>query len=271
MRSQKCKYKVTYIYIVTLLILLYTRGYAQDTTLYRSPIIRHPDGILGRPNAQIIGSYSSVSAEKGLQVTDRQILGVEIGLPAFKNLNLFGAYFGEHAGDFFHNLEVGCTIYPRNPIDSLKPCNPDGVPLSPAISIAFVETIQDQNAENRGQRYNLEILLPISPNITFGAGLKSFHNRPIYETEKFSLLLKYYTAQYPPGQNYSNPDGVEGAPAFSLKAGGSGDGYFGQIELILPLEPSLTLFVYIRGERISSPRIDSKTLGFRIKFYPGNQ
>ncbi len=265
------KYKVKFNHIIALSILVFASGHAQNTTLYSNQIIRHPDGILGRPNGQIIGSYASVSAGRGIEVTDRQILGIKMGLPAFKNLNLFGAYFGERSGPFFHNLEIGCTIYPGNPIDSLKPCNPDGIPLSPAISIAFIETIQDQNADNSRQGYNLEMLLPISPHITFGAGLKSFHKKPIYEAEKFSLLFKYYTAEYPPGQNYSNPDGVEGAATFSLKAGESGDGYFGQTELILPLEPSLTLIVYVKGEKISSPHIESKILGFRLKFYPGNQ
>ncbi len=251
-------------------ILISAAGYAQDSAIQQNRIVRHPDGIIGRPNGQIFGSYSSVSAERASDLVDRKTLGIDIGLPASKDLYFFCGYYGEYVGAFFHNIEIGGRFYPRNPLDSLKECNPDGTLFAPVISLSFLHTLKDENNRINRQRYNLDLLLPISPLLTPGVGISLYHRKPAYDAEEFSLSLNLYTSKYETGQNYSNPDGPEGAPAFSLKAGGSGDGYFGQVGLIFPIESSLTLLINLRREKVSSPRIVSNIAAFRLKFYPGN-
>jgi len=275
MRSQIAKpsigkYRTRNILLILLITLISNIGFTQEESFHQKQRILLPEGALGQLNGEISGSYTSVSAAQGVPYGDRQSSGVRLTLPALRRLTFFGGYSADFSHDIFHQLSIGFSAYARDPSDSSIVANPDGIPLSPVVSIAFMEVIQDQDPGNSRQNYSMNLRLPMSPQITIGAGINSNRPRLPYEVDGISFLFKFLTGKYQAGQNYSNPDGPEGDLAFTFTGGGSGDGYFLQPELILPLDQLLTLFVYVRREKISDPEIESRILGLRLKFYPGN-
>ncbi len=58
-------------------------------------------------------------------------------------------------------------------------------------------------------------------HITLGGGWHYLEKRNIRQADEFYGSLAWYPGVYRPGDEYLNPDGPIGKPAFLLKGGGS--------------------------------------------------
>jgi hypothetical protein len=239
-------------------------------TISQSAPVRHPDGILGKPNGYLFGQYASVSGEPNVPVYDLKIAGVQLNIPALKNFTLSGYYFMRQGDTSYHNYGLSFILYIADPLDRSKPCNPDGPVGGLTVSLGAGGSVPDKNINENHWQGNLQAAMPISEKFTLGAGVKIYQKDNPRQVEAFYGIVNFFPAEYEADQPYSNPDGIEGSPAFLIKGGGSKRGIFGQMDLVFPLEPQLTLVIYTRGERIPSPYVRTAIFGLRIHFYPGN-
>lgn len=231
--------------------------------------INHPDGRLGRIGGLFKADYASESAELGVNVSDITRLATEIVFPISKTLTFGGAYGLEKNDSLFHNISISIKKYMANPIKSNIRCNPDGAVGTPIINIGGAIRLADTNPEDPIYRLNIEILLPFSEHLTIGTGsLICSEDKPEHTDEYFGII-NFFPIKYPKGNIYSNPDGVEGTPSFSFRAGGSEFGLFGRLDIIVPLNPLMSLGVFVAGEKYDFQEVTKATLGIRIHFYSG--
>ena len=240
-----------------------------DITFARSAVY-HPDGKLGRIGGQVAASYTSVSAERGVAVSDLSRIEVDLVFPCAKTFTFKGSYELEYSDSLFHNFSIAAKKYSANPVKSKIRCNPDGKIGAPIFSFGGLIRIADSDPKNPGYRLSFETLVPISTNLSLGAGANYYYEDKPEHTDDFFGIINFYPARYTIEREYENPDGVDGIPSFAIRAGGSEYGFFGQLAIIVPLRPSLSIGILLRGEKLNFQETTKAALGVRINFYPGN-
>jgi hypothetical protein len=256
---------------MNLRILLFLLAFLPATGGIVSGAVGHPDGIIGKPGGEIFGDYSSSSSARDFYVRDHQSGGVGITLPATPQVTIKGQYFLDHRDSLFHNIGFGVVFYPANPVASGKNCNPDGRIGYPVISADFGLRLPDPAPDESKWRAGGSIIMPLTSRFSLGLESKFYEEEDKRLVDKYAGLLNIYFRSYPTNEIYSNPDGAEGSIALNIKAGGSANGTFFQIDCLCPLDPELTVGLYIRGEKIKIHNIKTALVGFRLKYYPGQQ
>ncbi len=251
-----------------LLAILFLGG---CTAAKAAKLTHHPDGLLGKPNGYLYGQYVSVTGNPGVPAADRKALGIGLKIPVAARWTVTGSYFGFQDDSLFHNYSLEFSFYTANPIKSVKPCNPDGLVGAPSIAIGLGGEVPDRDPRANRWQAVATAIMPISGNLTIGAGAKFYQEDNPLQAESFYGIINFFPKRYEKNLHYVNPDGVEGALSFAVRGGGSRHGIFGQLELIFPLEPEMTISFLIRGERIPVPYLRSAVAGFRINYYPGNK
>jgi len=251
-----------------LLAILFLGGYAAARA---ANLTHHPDGLLGKPNGYLSGQYVSVTGNPGVPVTDRKALGIGLKIPMAARWTISGSYSALQNDSLFHNYNLEFSFYMANPIKSAKPCNPDGPVGAPIIAIGFGGEIPDRDPGAHRWQAVARTFMPISRKLTVGVGAKFYQKDDPLQAESLYGMISFFPKRYEKDREYVNPDGVEGTLSFAARGGGSKHGVFGQLELIFPLEPEMTISFLIRGERIPVPYFRSAIAGFRINYYPGNK
>ncbi|MCX6826578.1 MAG: hypothetical protein NTV06_04835 [candidate division Zixibacteria bacterium] len=252
------------------LLILAVLAFAQSAIANQPVIVRHPDGILGRPNGHIFGEYASVTDLQKADPVDQKILGVALKIPATRNLTFGAAYFARQSDSLYHNYRLELSFYIISPIVAAAKCNPDGAIGAPIILAGFGGEVSDLNIHSHRNSGTFQVIIPCSRKLTVGGGAKIFQKDNPRQVESAFGIVNIYSREYETDQPYSNPDGMEGSIAFLLKGGGSKYGIFGQLDFVFPLEPTMTLTFYLRGERIPLPYVRLAIVGFHAAFYPSN-
>lgn len=230
----------------------------------------HPDGAVGVFNARMWGQYASVTGDINTPLyNDKQQIGIDIRLPVHRQASLITGYFLEPGDTVFHNISFGVRIYTGDPTMPRGRVNPDGPVGLPVVDLGIGGRIPDQDPDSLYWNTSLAVRFPTTTHFTIGAGWHYLEQEDIRQADEFYGLLAYYPGIYQPGQEYHNPDGPVGQPAFLLMGGGSENGVFGHLDIVFPMQKNYTLGLYIRGERIPIPYTRSAILGGWVHFYPG--
>ena len=241
-----------------------------SSTFAQGKLAKTPDGVLHKPSGFIFAHYASLTTGGTVAVTDHKDLGAGIKYPLFTRLTLSVSYFVENRDSLYHNYRALATVYLVGP--SKKPkCNPDGPIGGPVVIAGWGGEIPDQFPKNHRYQGLLELLYPFNTHWSFGLGGNYYQPRVGRQDDKVFGVINFFPRAYLTGEEYSNPDGVEGIPSLSLSGGGSRDGIFGQVDLIIPLTQKTTVVFYGRGERYPKPYLRSALIGCRVNFYPEGQ
>jgi len=238
--------------------------------LFAASVKYYADGKLGQFGGQIAARYVSVAAEKGIAVSDISILGFEFIFPSSESYTLKAGYKLEQNDSLFHDFSVTTNIYTASSVNSPNECNPDGKIGAPIFLPGFSVKMADSSPEDLLYRLSLGISLPISANLTLGAGCNYYRKNKSKQADNYFGVINFFPVKYTKGREFENPDGVDGIPSFAFRGGGSKDGIFGQLEIIVPLKSSLSIGFLLRGERMNAQDITRAALGGRVSFYPGN-
>ncbi|SYZ72123.1 hypothetical protein TRIP_C20238 [Candidatus Zixiibacteriota bacterium] len=244
--------------------------------LVMSPLVTHgqgshlPDGTLGKPNGLIYAQYASMTTGGTVMVTDQKSAGIEITLPAFRELTFSAAYFARKGDSVYHNYFAEMKIYLAGPIREPGKCNPDGKIFTPVFSFGYGGEFPDQNPPANKYRAGIQALVPLSPHFSLGAGGNYYQDKITRHADKVYGVLNIFPRAYSASDLYLNPDGIEGVPSLSLSGGGSEKGFFGQLDVLIPLNAGTTLTFYTRGERYPKPYLRTAILGCRVSIYPSS-
>ncbi|PKK83603.1 MAG: hypothetical protein CVT49_07555 [candidate division Zixibacteria bacterium HGW-Zixibacteria-1] len=230
----------------------------------------HPDGRVGRPGGWLSAGYASIFVERGIPGFDKTRFSGGLIFPVIKNLTIESSYMLESEDTLYHIYTVGFRGYSGNPIKPNSGINPDGRIGIPFIQVTLIGKMPDVSPEKHRYRVEMAALMPISGRFTLGGGWNYYEKDHPRIVDEFIGKLNYFPKSYVAGSEYESPDGVEGYPSFFLSGGGSQYGFFGQLDIAVPVRPNLTLTLLIRGERVASPYVRTAILSGRISFYPGN-
>lgn len=232
--------------------------------------IKHPDGIVGMANGWFGGSYSPTFTVPYDVVNDNFRIGAGLNYPLTENLTIESDFSIVKGDTLFYDYRLNIKFYPETPIGGIITANPDGPVGMPVFKFIYNGFMPDIDIG----RYNFSAgfvgVLPVSRHLTFGAGGKYYHRDDAFQVDKLFGIINLYPRAYLPGRVYDNPDGLEGFPSLSLMGGGSINGIVGQLDIIVPLNPGLTVILTTKGERAADPYMRRATIEAKINFYPGN-
>jgi hypothetical protein len=244
-----------------IIALFMTEPVSAQTPIYS------PDGPLGHIAVRLHGCYTSESAEPGVSVSDIGRIGADLIFPYLKTLTIGGSYELEKGDSLFHNISIMIKKYTANPLGPSVRCNPDGRIGAPIIKINGAIRVADADPGNSINRLGFELSIPLSSGFTLGAGANFYSEDKPEHSDDFYGIISFYPARYRDGKEYANPDGIEGVPSFSFRAGGSKFGQFGRLDVTVPLKSSLSVGVYVIGEQFDYQQVKNASLGARINLY----
>ncbi len=169
----------------------------------------------------------------------------------------------------FHKYNISIKLYTAGQVGNSNHTNPDGSLLAPIFYFEYRARWADFDPGLYRHELNLSLLFPITRNFSLGGGANIYQDDDPYEVDDYFGLLHIFPQTKPDTHGRLYPDGVNGVSSFYMTAGGSGDGLFGQIETIVPLEPKVAVGVVFRGEQVKKPKINSIYIGGLIRYYPG--
>jgi len=233
--------------------------------------IYHPDGRVGYAGGWVDLRYEIPDNGTIFEVNSRGRVEVGLKYPISRRFTFLAQYGAEKGDSLFHSYSLGWKYYFGNTVRDNMPVNPDGPTGVPIVEVHAGGRIPDINSRDHEFRASVEFKMPVSRNITIGLGGNYFANDNPYYVETVYGLFTYFPGRYLKGRVYENPDGPEGTPSFHLIGGGSKNGIFGQLDIVIPLKPQLTLVIYTRGERTPDPYLRVPIFGGRVNFYPSQK
>jgi hypothetical protein len=256
--------------ITILALVLFALPLGRPAAARPQAAIHHPDGRLGRLSGWVSGSYLSPLGETRVPIVDQTRIGLGIRFPATRRFTLEAGYFLSSGDSVFHEYSVAVKAYMGDPLRSSTAVNPDGKIGAPIISVLFHGVLPDRNPGDHHHRVCLRGWLPVSRNMTVAGGWRYYEIEDPFQVDEYFAAVRLFPRDYPAGEEYINPDGVEGIPSLSLTGGGSVNGFHGQLDIIMPLSPRVSIAFLIRGERVASPYLRTAELGGKISFYPND-
>ena len=229
----------------------------------------HPDGGVGVFNVRLWGQYASITGDINTPLyNDKQKIGFDVHLPVHRHISLKTGYFLEPGDTVIHDVSFGVRLYFGDPTAHAGNVNPDGPIGLPILDLGGGGRLPDQYPDSVRWRADIAIRLPLMSHITVGGRWHYLEKENIRQADEFYGSLAWYPGVYRPGDEYLNPDGPIGKPAFLLKGGGSENGVFGHLDILFPMDRSYTLGLYLRGERIPIPYTRTAILGGWVRYFP---
>lgn len=221
------------------------------------------------PGVYIASSYASVFVDEGVPGFDRTLYNAGLTYPAMKILTFETSYALDDDDSLYHRYTAGFRLRSADPLRAGASVNPDGRVGAPLLDFSFTGKFPD--AESKAHRYWIDVsaLVPVSEGLSIGGGMRYYEEENPRRVDEYFGLLNYFPVGYSTDAEYENPDGVEGYPSFYFAAGGSDNGYFGRLDIAMPIKPELTLTFMLRGEIVSDPDVKIAVAGGRISYYPG--
>jgi hypothetical protein len=201
-------------------------------------------------------------------IEDRYSAGSGIRIPVVEQFTFECFYSLEKGDSLYHNYSLTAGLYMADPTRLGGNCNPDGRAGIPILFTGFGGRVPDPVPDRHRYWFSLGLLIPVSGNLTLGSNWIYYEEKESLVVDDYSGVINFYLKSYPEGGEYSTPDGVEGWPSFSLQGGGSGEGYFGQLKIAVPLKKELSVTVLFRGEKTKSPDVKTAILQAGFSFYP---
>lgn len=229
----------------------------------------HPDGVVGRFGGWIGGSYASPLGKTQIPVADRSRLGLGIKFPVARQVTCAAGYSLTERDSAFHEYSLALKVYLRDPLKSHDMVNPDGRIGTPVVSVLFEGILPDRKPGDHRYKVCLQSLMPVSRNLTVGGGWRYYEDGDPFQVDEYFAEVRLFLKGYLAGEEYLNPDGIEGTPSFAVTGGGSGNGFHGEMDVIVPLSARASIGFFVRGERVASPYFRIAELGGRICVYPG--
>jgi hypothetical protein len=248
---------------------------AQEDTLRVSYYVgkavrRHPDGAVGTATFHGMGQYQLVTKPDGVPSTDIQKYRAELGWVAGDYVNFMTSFLIVNEDSLRYEFNGGVKIYTRNPVTSTRKKNADGVIGAPVITMGGGLRYSDFAITDTKFVGDISILLPASERFSALAGYRHYDELEEADVVQGYAGVNFYLAGYNSDSAYANPDGPSGMMAFHLTGGGSSNGMFGDLTLLLPINDNLTWKIAIRGERVPEPYRRVAILGAGFSFYPSN-
>ncbi len=245
-----------------------------------------PDGAIGKPGLQIWGYRTDIT----LDATDaRGVDGAEfssgqarIMLPLSQRVTVFAEYRAENRLNILHQSRVGIRFRASQPqeaesdletntltTNTLAAINPDGPLGHPYFTLSGGFGLYESQTDARFGIVAFEVTYPWTTHFTLSAGAEFNADTSLTIVNKFFGSLSLYTSRYLASEPYANPDGPVGYLNFRISGGGSGEGVFGQLDILFPMNDQMTIGAFVRGERVAFPYERSAVLGARFQLYPG--
>ncbi len=235
-----------------------------------------PDGALGKPGLQFWGYRTDITLDgtdfRGTDGPEYSSAQGRILLPVSEKVSFFGEYRAENRLNILHQARLGVRLrifQPSGLLKSAENINPDGPLGYPYFSISAGVRLYESETDARFGVVAFKVAYPWTHNVTIGAGAELNTDTSQTIVDQFFGSLSLYTARFLPDEPYANPDGPVGYLSFRISGGGSGDGVFGQLDVLFPLNDQMTIGGFVRGERVAFPYERNATLGARFQLYPG--
>jgi hypothetical protein len=235
-----------------------------------------PDGAIGKPGLHISGYRTDITfdgtdpiARDGAEFSSGS---AGILFPISRKISLFASYRAENRLNILHQARVGARLrifQSDNAASSPGNINPDGPLGEPYFSISGGFRTYENESDTRFGVAALEIVYPWKRHLTVSVGGELNTDTSVTIVDKFFGSLHIYTTSYLVNEPYANPDGPVGFLNFRISGGGSGEGFFGQLDILFPLNDQVTIGGFVRGERVAFPYERNAALGVRFQVYPG--
>ena len=241
-----------------------------------------PDGALGKPGLRLWAYRTDITLDasdpRGTDGAEFSSGRAEILIPVSRRVTLLARYQAENRLNILHQAQVGVRfrIFQPDTGDSgadaqmeMMGINPDGPVGYPYFTVTGGFRLYENQTDARFGLIGLSVMYPLSRTLTIGAGTEINTDTSTTVVDKFFGSVSIYTSDYLRAEPYSNPDGPVGYLSFRLSGGGSGEGVFGQFDILFPLNDQVTIGGFVRGERVAFPYERSAVLGARFQLYPG--
>jgi len=235
-----------------------------------------PDGALGKPGLQLWGYRTNITLDasdpRGADGAEFSSGRAAVLIPVSRRVTLFARYQAENRLNILHQAQVGFKFRIFQPDTGVKPLgglNPDGPVGYPYFSISGGFRLYESRGDTRFGIVGVGVTYPLSRTLTISAGAEFNTDTSTTIVNRFFGSLSVYTSHYLPAEPYTNPDGPVGYLNFRLSGGGSGEGLFGQLDILFPLNDQVTIGGFVRNERVAFPYERSASLGARFQLYPG--
>ena len=231
--------------------------------------VYHPDGILGKPSFNAQFTYASVTGDLKRPVGDIQRLTFGLDLVAASRLTLLSSVRVVVQDSTRYEVNGGIRLYVVNPLAERRTKNPDG-PVG-GVSLTVVAGARFSSSGNTTSKMVADGILtvPVSTWVTISGGYRYYEEIERFDVQKGFGSISVYPTGYSRDSAYVNPDGSVGNLAFKLSGGGSVNGIFGEIQLLMPFSGNMTVATIIRGERVPGPPYRRSAIaGFRLSYYP---
>ncbi len=235
-----------------------------------------PDGAIGKPGLQVWGYRTDITLDgtdaRGEDGAEFSSGKARILFPLSRKVSFFASYQAENKLNILHQARIGLRLRVFQPEDidgALGDINPDGSIGRPFFALSGGFRIYETEPDTRFGIAALELVYPWKKHLTISAGAEINTDTSITIVDQFFGSLHIYTASYLTNEPYANPDGPVGFLNFRLSGGGSSEGFFGQLDILFPLNDQVTIGGFVRGERVAFPYERNGSLGVRFQAYPG--
>lgn len=227
----------------------------------------HPDGRIGRPSLSAFYTYFTVEKDPGLPVADIQEFGLSFVLVAGPQVAVVVEGNGETDDSSEYSALGGLKLYFASPTRSTGTRNPDGRIGRPIVTIlGGARTVAgidgDQVLLGMG-----ELTVPVASTVTLGAGYRYDDDLRPGDVRAYFASVTLYSSVSSVDSLYVNPDGPVGSIVAKLTGGGSENGWYGRLETVFSLKPSLSLAAGLTGEWADEPYRRRLGAGIRFNLY----
>ena len=250
------------------LVIMSVESSTQELSPVPSKNLRlHPDGAIGRMSFSTNVIYSSVTAERPYPEKDFQLLSVSLDYVPMTFMTLLNTFHFNYQDSLRYQYQPGIRFYLKNPLKHPRYANPDGPIWGAVLTVSGGVRFYGDADTYSSWLADANISVPVSHSLTIQTGYRYYEDRQLFDLVTAYGQMSIYTQQYVQDSTYVNPDGPIGNMVLRLLGGGSSYGGMGQVELLFPLEPSLTLTAVFRYERTVAPVRKALSAGVGISYY----
>ncbi|MFC1475062.1 hypothetical protein ACFLQG_00305 [Candidatus Zixiibacteriota bacterium] len=249
-------------FVILIIIFIITNINAQNEVTY------HPDGILGSLSFHANFKYYSVSKDPQYSFVDVEQFAAKLNWVSNSRMSVSAQAIVIKEDSTHYRFGGGIKYYLKNPINSYQNKNHDGTIGFPIISIDGFISKSSENTEESKLLGIAKLIFPLSKTITFSGGYQYYDELNAFNLRDKFLSIKYYFSYSNPTQMYLNPDGPIGNLVMELSGGASSKGEYGDLSLLFPLNPTLTLFSEMTYEQTEFQNKKSYGIGLGFSYYP---
>ncbi len=230
----------------------------------------YPDGRIGTLNLKPSGSSTTATSEGSLSERDIETYTLRAGFVAFSRLTVFNQIELRERLGRRYQWSTGLRFYWLDPDYHRGHINPDGPVGGPTLDISGGVRFLDDPGGRGLAVGDVALSVPLSSHLTGGVGYRMYDQREPLDALSLYGTINLFFADYSSGYEWDNPDGVSGHLVVRLIGGGSSNGYLVQGQVLLPLDPTVTLSTRIRYELLDDSSYRAYSAGAGLAWYPSH-